>query len=336
MTTETTTPGILGLGRRIEWSQATIVALLCVGMFATFSLTLDGFLTASNIITLVRNVAILGVLGIGMAMVVIGRGIDLSIVPVMAVSVSLMFVLIASGMPVWAGFLLGLAAAVAMGAINGVLIAYVEIPPLFATLALGMIALGTGEYVVFKSSVVPVPEAASGMADFLTARIAGVPMSVIVFLGMALFVHLVMRKTHKGRYLYALGDNPAAARTGGMPVGPFILFQYGLVGVIAFVAGLLMASAVNEMNTRIVYSTLPYDVILVVVIGGVGLSGGKGGMHNVLVGTLLIGILMNAMTIMNLDSITQKVVQSLILLVAVIVDGLVNPRDEQVAQQGDI
>ncbi len=97
-----------------------------------------------------------------------------------------------------------------------------------------------------------------------------------------------------------------------------------------------MATAVNEMNARIVYSTLPYDIILVVVIGGVGLSGGKGGMHNVIVGTLLIGILSNGMTIMDLSHTTQKIIQSIVLLAAVIADGVMNPRDEQVAQQGDI
>jgi ribose transport system permease protein len=90
------------------------------------------------------------------------------------------------------------------------------------------------------------------------------------------------------------------------------------------------------MNTRIVYSTLPYDVILVVVIGGVGLSGGRGGVHNVLVGTLLIGILSNGMTIMNLSYTNQKIIQSVVLLLAIVIDGILNPRDEQTSQQGDI
>ena len=97
-----------------------------------------------------------------------------------------------------------------------------------------------------------------------------------------------------------------------------------------------MATAVNVMNTRIATSTMVYDVILVVVIGGVGLSGGKGGVRNVIVGTLLIGILLNGMTIMDISYTVQNIIKSLILLVAIIADSLVNPRDEQTSQQGDI
>ena len=90
------------------------------------------------------------------------------------------------------------------------------------------------------------------------------------------------------------------------------------------------------MNTRIVTSNLVYDVILVVVLGGVGLSGGKGGVRNVVVGTLLIGILLNGMTIMDIQYTVQNLIKSSILLIAIIVDSVMNPRDEQTAQQGDI
>ena len=93
---------------------------------------------------------------------------------------------------------------------------------------------------------------------------------------------------------------------------------------------------VANINTRLVNSTMVYDVILVVVLGGIGLSGGRGGVHNVLVGTLLIGILLNGMTIMDVPYIPQNLIKGLILLIAIIVDTLINPRDEQTAQQGDI
>ena len=115
-----------------------------------------------------------------------------------------------------------------------------------------------------------------------------------------------------------------------------IVLQYTASAIIAFIAGLLLSATVSSMNTRLANSTMIYDVILVVVIGGIGLSGGKGGVRNVIVGTLLIGTLVNGMTIMDMSFTEQKIIKSLILLIAIVVDSLVNPRDEQTAQQGDI
>ena len=109
-----------------------------------------------------------------------------------------------------------------------------------------------------------------------------------------------------------------------------------LAALIAFTAGLVMAATVDSMNTRIVNSTLVYDVILVVVLGGIGLGGGKGGIRNVVVGTLLIGILLNGMTILNVPFLAQNIIKGVILLAAIVADTLLNPRDEQTSQQGDI
>jgi ribose transport system permease protein len=106
--------------------------------------------------------------------------------------------------------------------------------------------------------------------------------------------------------------------------------------LISFIAGILSASSLLSMNTRVVNQPLLYDIILIVVIGGIGLSGGKGGMRNVIVGALLIGIMQNAMTILDISNIYQNLIKAVILLVAIIVDSLLNPRDEQTAQQGDI
>jgi ribose transport system permease protein len=97
-----------------------------------------------------------------------------------------------------------------------------------------------------------------------------------------------------------------------------------------------MAAATSGINTRIYNSTMIYDVLLVVVLGGIGLSGGRGGVRNVLVGTMLVGILLNGMTILNIGYTTQNLIKSIILLGAIIIDTLINPRDEQTAQQGDI
>lgn len=332
--------GIAGIGNaqkhRFEWSQAVIVACLAGAMFVLFSIFLNRFLTSSNLIELVRNVAVIGMLGIGMTTVVIARGIDLSMVPIMAVSVALLFVLAGNGVSAPVAILVAVAAAVICGAANGALVAYLEIPPLFTTLAMGTVVLGLGQYFVFSTGSVAMPKALYWISGLGGGQIAGMPISIFMLLALAVAVHLFLKRTYYGRYFFAIGDNPSAARNAGVPVRPLIVAQYALVALLAFFAGLIMATAVNEMNTRIVYASLPYDIILVVVIGGVGLSGGKGGIHNVLVGTLLIGILSNGMTIMDLSYTNQKIIQSVVLLVAIVIDGVLNPRDEQVAQQGDI
>ena len=115
-----------------------------------------------------------------------------------------------------------------------------------------------------------------------------------------------------------------------------MLLRYVMSSLIAFAAGILSAASLLSMNTRVVNSTLLYDIILIVVIGGIGLSGGKGGMRNVIVGALLIGIMQNAMTILDISNIYQNLIKAVILLIAIVVDSLLNPRDEQTAQQGDI
>ena len=123
----------------------------------------------------------------------------------------------------------------------------------------------------------------------------------------------------------------------GIPVRPMICAALCDLGADrASPPDFLTAGSLLSINTRIVNSTLLYDIILVVVIGGIGLTGGKGGMRNVIVGALLIGIMLNAMTIIDISNIYQNLIKSTILLVAIIVDSLLNPRDEQTAQQGDI
>lgn len=317
-------------------SQERIVLAIAAGLFVLFSATLPGFLDPGNLLSLVQNVSILGILGVGMAVAIIGRGIDLSILSTMPISIAWMLNLINGGMPIWLAFLCALAFVIAVGVINGVLIAYVEIPAIFATLAMGIVVYGFGKAFLVPIEAVYVGERNSWFYSIGSGRVLGVPTPVIVFALVAAIVYFFLRYLKPGRFIYGMGDNPAAARITGMPVRPMIVVQYVLISIIALVAGIVMATALSGINTRLALSTMVYDVILVVVLGGIGLSGGKGGIRNVVVGTLLIGILLNGMTIMNLTYTVQSILKSVILLLAIVVDTLLNPRDEQTAQHGDI
>ena len=309
-----------------------LAVLMCIG----FAIALPGFLTASNLLNLVRSVSILGILGVAMGLVVIGRGIDLSLVAVMAIAVGWSLQLATDEMPLAQALVLGLAFSLLVGAINGFVIAYVEIPAIFATLAMGTLIYGFGRYFLFNLDVIYLPEGAQALAWLGQGTLLDVPVPIFLFAGVCLAAFLFLRYTKSGRYLRAVGDNLQAARITGVPARPIIVLQYMLSALIGFLAGIVTAASVASMNTRVANSTYVYDVILVVVLGGIGLSGGRGSIRNVIVGTLLIGVLFNGMTIMDIQYTVQNVIKGVILLTAIVIDTLLNPRDEQTAQQGDI
>ena len=324
-----------GLSRHLN--QERIVLFMTVLLFAAFALLLPKFLSAPNMLALLRSVAVLGILGVGMLLVVLGRGIDLSMVAIMAISVAWALQLKNTGSSLGVALLLGLGFAVLMSLISGLLIAYAEIPPLFATLAMATVVYGFGRAkLIAGTDVVYMPEDIGWIQALGQGVFLGIPAPVIIALVVALLAWAFLYYTKPGRFIYAIGDNAAAARISAIPVRPILVLQYVMSGVIAFLAGVVTATSVAAMNTRVVNSNMIYDVILVVVLGGVGLSGGRGNVRNVLVGTLLIGVLVNGMTIMDVQYTVQNVIKSLILLAAIIADSVLNPRDEQTGQQGDI
>ena len=315
-------------------SQQGIVFAIFVLMFVGFALLLPGFRTASNMLGLLQNVAILGILGLGMAIVVIGRGIDISMVAVLAVPAGLVLQMVQDGHSLPVAFASALA--LVFGLANGWLIAYAEVPSLFTTLASGLFLAGLGQVALFRLDIVQWSPQLDAFAWIGRGTLAGIPMPVIMFGAVALLVSFFLRKTRLGTYVYAIGDNPFGARTTGIPTRPVIVLQYVLAALIGMFAGLVMAASVNSMPTRIYNSTMIYDVILVVVLGGIGLSGGRGGVGNVVIGTLLIGTLLNGMTILDVSYSAQNLIKGVVLLAAILIDSFVNPRNEETAQQGDI
>lgn len=317
-------------------NQEKIVFLLFIAIFAVFSLILPGFSNGNNLVLLLRSISVLGILGVGLCVVVIGRGIDLSMVATMALTVAWALQLNTDGMSIYMALTIGIAGAVFIGLANGVLIAYAEIPPLFATLATGACIYGFGRMALIHSDLVYVTPAVGNLTMLGQGHFLGIPMPVVVFGIVAAIVALILRYTKFGRFSFAVGDNYETARLSGVSVRHVLMGQYVLSSLVAFVAGLTQAMAVSSMNTRVSDTLLIYEVILVVVLGGVGLSGGRGGVRNVLVGTLLIGTFLNGMTIMNVQYTTQNAIKAFILLAAIVIDTLVNPRDEQTSQHGDI
>ncbi len=317
-------------------NQQIIVFMIFVLLFTSFALFLPGFFTTQNILTLLRSVSVLGILGLGMAIVVIGRGIDLAMIAMLAIPSALVLQMLQVGHGLPYALVVGFGLSVVTALISGILIAYAEVPALFTTLAIGIILYGVGQSGLFQYEVIEIPRDYTGLNMLGQGEFLGIPSMVLTFAASAVLVGLFMRKTRLGVFIYAIGDNPNAARTSGISTRPMIVFQYVLAALIATFAGLVVASSVGTMNTRLFNSNLVYDVILVVVLGGIGLSGGRGGVLNVVVGTLLMGTLVNGMTIYSVSTLMQDLIKGLILLLAILIDSFVNPRNEETAQQGDI
>lgn len=323
------------MSRRVALSQEQIVLGVTALLAAAFAFALPGFGTLDNLLTLTRSVAILGMLGVAMSVVVVGRGLDLSLVASMAVGAAVALQLLQQGWATAPAIGVALLLAVAIGLINGFIIAFVEVPALFTTLATGFLVFGLGRVFLLDGVISYLPPQASGLAFIGQGRVLGVPMPIVAFALVALLVHLLMSRTAFGRFIYAHGDNPEAARLTGIAVRPLTMVEYALCSTIGLVAGLVMAASTASMNTQVINSTLIFDVILVVVLGGVSLVGGRGSVLSVLAGTALIGTLLNGMTILNLDNNVQNIVKGAVLLAAILLDNRLHPRDEETARQGD-
>ena len=318
------------------FSQQVVVLAISLLMAVSFAIFLPSFLTLLNMVALLQNVAILGILSLGMAVIVIARGIDLSMVALMVVPSGLLLQLVHNGHPLALALAAAVGLALVFGLLNGFLIAYVEISPLFTTLGTGIFLAGMGQALFFPLDVVPWVSQMKPLDWVGSGPVLEVPKPIIMFAAAGLTMMLFLRRTRLGQFVYAIGDNPHGARTAGVPTRPMIVFMYTLAAMIALFAGLVMASAIHSMPTRIYNSTMIYDVILIVIIGGIAMTGGRGKVSNVIAGTLLIGILLNGMTILDVSYSAQNVVKGIVLLIALLFDTFLNPRNEDTAQQGDV
>jgi ribose transport system permease protein len=320
-----------GLGKV---TQEQIVLFITIVLLAAFSLSLSGFATIANLLNLVRSISILGILGLGMGLIVISRGIDLSEVAIMAGSWSVALIEMQNGMAIAWAVLLALAIAVAIGLANGTMVAFVEAPALFVTLAAGFVIYGMAFWFA-PAWVVYAPKHAPVLLFLGAGRVLGVPMPIIVFAVMGLVIHLFLSRTSTGRFIYAQGDNPEAARLTGVALRPLIVLEYVVVAMLAWIAGLVWIGTTGSMQMAVTQGTMIFDVILVVVLGGISLVGGRGGVFSVVVGCVLIGTLLNAFTIMDVNSEVQNIIKGVVLLAAIVIDNWLHPRDEETARQGE-
>ena len=259
-------------------NQELIILIVTVSIFVGFSVFLDKFFSTGNLLTLMRSVSILGILSIAMAVVVISKGIDLSLIATLAIGTALASVLSSPDvlpfidLPFIYAVLLGFLFTAILCAITGILVAYWDMASVFVTLAMAGVIYGLGRTLFIGDELNYLPEDAVWLEYLRRGQLLGIPMPIICFLSLALVMHLVLTKTTFGKFVYSIGDSGLAARTAGVPVRPILVMIFILAGLVAYFAGLLTAGAISSINTRMVSGSMIYDVLLVVVVGGIGLS----------------------------------------------------------------
>jgi ribose transport system permease protein len=305
--------------------DSRVPSLAGVRVLAPHGYHWPAFLTATNLRNVADQIAIIAIIAIGMTMVIITGGIDLSVGSLLALSAVLATLLIrdfAGGESATTAGLVacGVAAVVLsglVGAVNGVLVTRFALAPFIVTLGVMQIARGAALRLADGQSINQVPPSFTWLGQGTT--LFGVPNAVVLMLVLYLAGHVVMARTTLGRYLYAVGGNAEAARLSGVPVRRVVAFAYVLSALLAGLGGVITASQLGG-GSPIYGRDYELSVIAAVVVGGTSLSGGEGTIFGTLVGALLIGVIHNGMNLMQLSSYDQMIVLGAVIVAAVLLD----------------
>jgi ribose transport system permease protein len=287
-------------------------------------LAVPGFLTTGNILNLLQEVSILGVVSVGMVFVVLTAGIDLSVGSILALTTVTFAMAMHGGLPSWAALIVALAVGGAVGLVNGVGVTVFNIQPFVMTLATLAIAAGValtisnGSEIFFSSN--------SGLVSFLgIGGIGSFPGEFVVFAGVAIAAALFLRYIPFGRYVYAVGGSAEAARLSGIRTKRVLLGVYVIAGVCAALGG-VMTAAQLQAGEPTAGSLTNLQAIAAVVIGGVSLFGGRGTVSGGVVGAFVLAIIANVLVLLGVSPYQSQIVQGVVIIGAVLI-GLLSSRE---------
>ncbi len=295
------------------WGLFVVFILIC----ALFSILTPIFLRASNLINIVRQVSIIGTAAVGMAVLMISGGIDLSAGSHLAfIGLVVAILLKKFNIPVFPSMLLALAVSGFIGVINASLVTKAKMPPLIATLGMLSVLRGTG-YVI--SGGYPIYDFPDSFMVIGKGYIGPFPIPALIMLILFVLGYILLNNTYLGRYFYALGGNEEATRLCGVNVVANRYIAYIISGVLTGLAGLILLARINSAQPS-AGSGFEMDVITAVVLGGVSISGGEGKLTNVFLGVLIIGVISNGLTLLNVHDYYQTIIKGATLLLAVAID----------------
>lgn len=295
---------------------AALLSLVILIVFFSIAAA-PNFLAPQNLINIMMQTTVTGILALGMTFVLITGGIDLSIGSLIAFSGVITAVTITNGMSPVMGSIIGLISGVILGIISGLLISKGKLPPFIATL--GMMMFARGVTLLITEGTPLYFQNAPNFKYLSQGKLGPVPYPVIYFILLAIVSHFILKKTVIGRYIFATGSNEEAARLSGIPVDKIKTFVYIYSGLFAAIAGIILAARLNSAQPT-VGEGYELDAVAAAVIGGTSLVGGEGTIAGTIIGAFIMSILKNGLNLMSISQFWQKVLMGIVIIGAVYVD----------------
>lgn len=301
--------------RQLIRSGAVNVLILIV-LAVVVSILSDRFYQPGNLANVLRQISLVAIVGAAVTLVMVAGGLDLSVGGVLALAGVVSALLAAAGVPLVVAFVAGIVAGGIVGALNGVLVVWLRINPVIATLGTLYMSRGVANLL---TDGVPVHQVPSGYSALGAGFLGPIPNPVVIMAIVVGALAIVGRSTILGRHAVAIGSNQEAARLSGIAVDRIRITLYILVGLAAGLAGIILSSRLNSGQPT-AGAGFEFDVIVAAVLGGTSLAGGEGSVLKTLVGALIIGVLGNGLNLLGVGIFWQTVVQGAVLVVAVAVD----------------
>ncbi len=305
--------------QKLAGSQPFWVTVAVAGICIVMSMVSEAFATGENVFNITRNFAFIGIMALGMTAVIITAGIDLSVGSIMGLVGIVTGLVLNAGFPLWVGISAGLLTALACGAVNGVLIAYLQLSPFVVTL--GMLSIARSLALIISNNKMvyqfgPDEELFFAMGGGTTF---GVAHPVIVLVVLTLLFGFIFNFTAWGRHVFAIGGNEQAARLTGVPVDMIKVTVYMASGLMAGVAAILLVGWLGAV-TNALGMTYELRVIASTVIGGANLMGGQGGAYGAMIGAALIEVIRNSLLLAGVDPYWQGAFVGLFIILAVLLE----------------
>ncbi len=303
--------------RALDWLLHSPLALPLVGLIVVsvlMTFASDNFFTVDNVLNVLRQVSVVGILAVGMTFVILTGGIDLSVGAVMALVGTLSAgLMVNTGLPAVPALLAGLLIGLGIGLANGFLVAWGRMPAIIVTLATMGMARGLG---LIYSGGYPISGIPSWISWFGVGRIGFVPVPVIVMVVIYAFAWVLLQRTAFGRHVYAIGGNELAARLSGVKTQRVKLAVYAISGLTSALAAVILTGRLmsGQPNAGVGFEL---DAIAAVVLGGTAIAGGRGLILGTLIGAVLLGILNNGLNLMGINPYLQDVIKGGIILLAI-------------------